>query len=218
VSTRTAKKTPAKKTTPATPQRTRAAKKTTPPAPDRGTTVDLRHPLPIRPSGIVGPLSATEQYAVRAALASAALQLPIPVRAWNGSQAHLTDGTLLIHNPAPDRHFTAHIACPYGAIHGWPINSASDLREARTLTRTCTAVHAQPTRDDGGREYDWNKAIHHGTAPVPAPKAPAVFQLREGIRRAEASALETQPLSRDQITAGLHDRAHNEQPKEHPQP
>jgi hypothetical protein len=152
-----AKKTAAKKTAARAP-RARTPRKTTaaapalslvkdsapngtaPPKPTT-TLVDLRHPLPVRRRLFVGPMGATEQAAVRAALAAASARLPIPVRTWNGSTAQLADGTLLIHNPGPDRLFTAHIACRHGAIHGTPISSLRDLGEARALTHACERPH-----------------------------------------------------------------------------
>src|SRR4051812_15330070 len=143
----TAKKTAAaKKTTPRTPRKT-AAKKTQPrlslvkPTDDRGTVVDLRYPLKARRRLFVGPMGTTEQAAIRAALDSARIALPVPVSSWNGSTANLTDGLVLTHNPGPDRYFTAHIACPHGAIHGWPISSHADLRQARAITRACGSRH-----------------------------------------------------------------------------
>ncbi|MFD5848335.1 hypothetical protein [Streptomyces chartreusis] len=184
------------------------------------TLVDLRKPLPVRRRLFVGPMGPNEQAAIRAALDSARLLLPITVRTWNGSQALLADGTLLIHNPGPDRFFTAHVACPHGAIHGWPINSHTDLREARGVTRTCVHPHADPTADpdDIQIEHHWDKAITRGVLPASRPKPPAVQFLREGVRRAEAAKADTQSLDLNDIAEGLAARAAAEQPKEHPQP
>ncbi len=187
--------------------RKQATKKTTPrnttkpahnPARDRATIVDLRKPLPPRPRHLTGPMGPNEQAAIRAALATAATRLPIPVRTWNGSTANLTDGTILTHNPGPDRVFTAHIACPHGAIHGWPITTHTDLREARALTRICTRPHGT---------HDADTAITHGVRPTPAPKPSAVLQLREGIHRAHAATADTQPLNTQDIADGLNARA-----------
>jgi hypothetical protein len=200
---KTAKKTAAKKTTAkrtTAPAKT-ATPKTTKPGP---TLVDLRDPLPVRRRNFVGPCTPTETAAARAALASAALQLPIPVRTWNGSTAQLTDGTLLIHNPGPDRTFTAHIACRHGAIHGYPIRSLRDLGEARAITRACARPHGCVNAD---------QAITNGVSTIP-PKPDPVLALREGIRR----AADTQPLTADEIAAGLAVRADNDQMKEHPEP
>lgn len=233
--TKPAKQTPAKKTTP----RKTTAKKASAPAPKPAVKKAPR-------KAPVNTATVTEQAATHAALAAAALALPIPVRTWNGSTAHLTDGTLLIHNPSPDRTFTAHIACRHGAIHNWPINSHTDLREARALTHACERRHSTPTTD--GTELDWDKAITRGVGAVAQPKPSAVLQLREGIRRAEATkadtqpldtseiagrqpralgdelthsdagVTDTQPLSHDEIAEGLAQRADNDQMKEHPQP
>ena len=194
----TAKKTAAKKTSP----------KTTTPA---ATVVDTRTSLTARRRLFVGPMGASEQAAVRAALAAAHNRLPIPVRAWNGSTAHLTDGTLRIPNPSPDRTFTAHIACRHGAIHGWPITTHDDLHEARALTHACERRHATNTTGDNGIEYDWAKPVQRGIQPT--------TRLGEGLKTAKKAAVDTQSLNTDDITAGLAARAvDTEQPKEHPQP
>lgn len=203
-----ATRTPAKKT--AARQAKKAAtkkpavKKTPPAEPvrDHETQVDLRHPLPTRTRRIVGPLGATEQAAVRAALASAMLQLPIPVTTWHGPTAELQDGTRITHTdprppafttPTNPPQFTVHIPCLNGATHEHHVRSAPDLAEARAATRTCT--------------------IRHGM------KTTAVLPLREGIHRATSATAKTQPMSRDEIAAGLNSRAASaEQPKEHPQP
>lgn len=215
--TRTPRKTAASPTAPALslvkPTPTSAAG-------DRRTVVDLRYPLTMRRRLFVGPMGPHEQAAIRAALASAALRLPVPVRTWNGSQAQLADGTLLIHNPGPDRTFTAHIACTHGAVHGWPIRTANDLGAARAITRTCATPHTGPTEHEG-TEYDWDKAIAHGARPVlrPKTKPPAVHFLREGVRRAAALHDETEPLNLNDIADGLAERpANSETAKEHPQP
>jgi hypothetical protein len=231
---------PAKKPAPKkpTPKRTRAprAKAATPalslvktpdPAQDTDsvqpahapapTLVDLNNPLRMRRRPFVGPLGATEQAAVRAALAAATARLPIPVRTWNGSTARLADGVLVIHNPGPDRLFTAHIACGHGAIHGWPIRTYQHLREARALTHACERPHATATTHEG-TELHWDTAITHGVGPVPQPKPSIVLALREGIRRAEATKADTQPLAGDAIADGLATRAADtETAKEHPE-
>lgn len=215
-----AKKAAAKRTTPAKPRapRTRAARKTAAPvlslakqkpAQDdpqpTATIVDHRPPLTVRRRLFVGPMGANEQAAVRAALATATTRLPIPVRSWNGSTARLADGTLITHNPGPDRTYTAHIACRHGAIHGYPIHTDTDLREARALTHACERPH-------GGINAD--QAINHGVTTTPPTISP-VLELSEGIRRTAT----TQPLSVDDIAAGLAARtADTETPKEHPEP
>jgi hypothetical protein len=217
-----AKKTAAKKTAARAP-RARTPRKTTaaapalslvkdsapngtaPPKPTT-TLVDLRHPLPVRRRLFVGPMGATEQAAVRAALAAASARLPIPVRTWNGSTAQLGDGTLLIHNPGPDRLFTAHIACRHGAIHGTPISSLRDLGEARALTHACERPH-------GGVNAD--QAITEGVNTSPPKVLTPVLVVHEGLRR----TADTQPLAQREIADGLATRTPDiEQPKEHPQP
>jgi hypothetical protein len=232
----TAKKaaTPAKKTTAAPARKATAKKAPAWPAKPAETVVDTREPLPVRRRLFTGPLGANEQAAVRAALAAASARLPVPVRAWNGSTAQLADGVLLIHNPSPDRLFTAHIACRHGAIHNHPISTGPDLREARAVTQACDRQHTEPTEHDGA-ELDWDKAIGPRKTPQAAvalvpvragatasqavlalPAAPRV--LGDQLTRATSATDDTQPLPRDEITAGLAARADNDQPKEHPQP
>ena len=199
----TTRKTTAKKTTTrtTTAKKAPAARKTA--TKPRGTVVDLRHPLPVRRRLFVGPMGAHEQAAIRAALASAAARLPVPVRAWNGPTAHLDNGTVLTHTPhhaTTDQTptFIAHLPCRHGATHQHLIHTARDLAAARTDTNRCDGLHG-----------------------TDLPKPPAVVQLREGVRRATASAADTQPLNRDEIDAGLADRAaaaDTDSPKEHPEP
>jgi hypothetical protein len=170
----------------------------------------FRAPLPTRPRR-TGPLTPTEHAAARAALASAALRLPISAWTWNGSTAQLADGTLLIHNPSPDRTFTAHIACHHGSIHGWPIRTAHDLKAARAITRACERHHAHNTPADNGLSYDWDKAIQRGIT--------ASHRVTEGVATARTATTDTQPLSVDEIGAHIAAQlATADTPKEHPQP
>lgn len=228
----TAKKTPAKtpakapakravnttnsrKTTPAKAPVKQTAKKTLPAAaPVNDTTTPAPPKLRTRRKVFTGPMGAHEQAAIRAALAAARTALPIPVRAWHGSQAQLADGTLLIHNPGPDRTFTAHIACPHGAIHGWPITTHHDLTEARAVTRICQTPHAETDPTEG---FDWDKALRVGVTPLTQP-AVKVSPLTEGLKRAKQATADTQGLSRDDIDTGLAARADHDQPKGHPEP
>lgn len=175
------------------------------------TQADTRTRLTVRRRLFVGPMGASEQAAVRAALASAALRLPVPVRSWNGSTAQLTDGTLLIHNPGPDRVFTAHVACRRGAIHGWPITTHDDLREARALTHACERRHTANTPGDNGIELDWHKALQHGIQPT--------TRLAEGLKTAKKSTADTQSMSLNEIGAHIAEQlADKDTAKEHPQP
>ena len=178
------------------------------------TTVDLRPKLPVRRRIFVGPMPPTELAAVRAALASARAALPVPVRAWHGPQAQLADGTLLIHNPGPDRVFTAQIACPHGAIHGWPITTHHDLTEARAVTRICQTPHSKP---DPTEDLDWDQAIRAGVTPLSQPVV-KVNRLTEGLKAAKKATADTQSLSAQDIADGITARADADQPKEHPQP
>ncbi|MFD9443467.1 hypothetical protein [Streptomyces sp. NPDC060001] len=216
-------KKPAAKRTPAKPGKPRqpAPGKPTKPAPsasvpkdqpaDTSTVVDTREPLTVRRRVFVGPHKPTELASIRAALASASLRLPVPVMAWNGSNAQLADGVLLTHNPGPDRLFTAHVACRHGSIHGWAITSLHDLAVARSITSSCGRKHAANTPGDDGIEFDWNKALVHGIRPT--------TRLAEGLITAKKAAADTQSLNRDDIAAGLEARtAEAETPKEHPQP
>lgn len=191
-------KTPAaKKTTSRKPPAKKALPKTAPV--NKATTVDLRHPLPVRRKVFVGPLGATEQAAIRAALASAAARLPVPVRAWHGPTAHLPDGTVLTHTPAhatteQTPAFHAAIRCPHGAVHAYTIRTAADLQQARTLTARCQ----QSTQ--------------------PAPATPTLNPAIRRLGDTPAAADETQPMDTTQITAGLTARADNDTAREHPEP
>lgn len=210
----TAKKAAAKKTT-TRPRKTAAAKKTQPRLSlvtnDRGTVVDLRYPLKARRRLFVGPMGPSEQAAIRAALDAARIALPVPVSSWDGSTANLADGLILTHNPGPDRHFTAHIACPHGAIHGWPISSHDDLRRARAITRACGSRHTANMPGDDGTELDWDKASTHGIQ--------RTSRLGDGIKTIRKTVTDTQPLSEAEIAAHIAQQlADQDTAKEHPQP
>jgi hypothetical protein len=199
--TRNAKQT-AKKTTPRPRKTTTKTRPANAPV-NTATTVDLRKPLPIRRRVFVGPMGAQEQAAIRAALASASAQLPIPVRTWNGPTAHLTDGTVITHTPAhayTDQQptFQAAIRCPHGAAHTYTIHTAQELHRARQITALCN----QPT----------------DTAPTTPQPNPSVRALGDALTRAKTAAADTQPLTLADITAGLQARADQDQPKGHPEP
>jgi hypothetical protein len=211
-----AKATPVNKTTagPALKPTAKApVKKALPRTAPTNTVTVLRPQLPVRRRIFVGPMDATELASVRAALAAASAALPVPVRAWNGPQAQLADGTLLIHNPGPDRIFTAQIACPHGAIHGCPITTRHDLTEARAVTRICQTRHTSTT----GEDTDWDRAITQGVTPLTQPVV-KVSRLAEGLKTAKKAAADTQGLALDEIAAGLTNRADQDQPKGHPEP
>ncbi|MFB8182555.1 hypothetical protein ACFC8N_42530 [Streptomyces sp. NPDC055966] len=213
--TRTAKKTTppqrdaaAKKTAPApgkapakkTAARKPAAKKALSVKPEqvnRQTAVDLRKPLPVRRRVFVGPMGATEQAAIRAALAAAKAQLPVPVRSWEGPIARLADGTVLTHSPAhatTDQQPTFHAAirCPHGAVHVRTIHTARELDHARALTAQCKQ------RTD--------------KAPELAAPNPAVRALGDALTHATSATDDTQPIP------VLPARADDEEAKEHPEP
>ncbi|MFD8839784.1 hypothetical protein [Streptomyces griseofuscus] len=171
----TTKKTPApaKKTTARKPATKKALPAVAPV--NRATTVDLRHPLPVRRRVFVGPMGATEQAAIRAALAAAAARLPIPVRAWHGPTAHLHDGTTLTHTPAhatTDQPPTFHAAirCPHGAIHAYTIHTPQELDRARQLAADC----------------------EQRTEPVTVTQVARA--LGDALTRARAAAADTQPI------------------------
>jgi hypothetical protein len=200
---KTAANTPAKKTT--SQARKPAAKKALPKtAPvNNDTVVDFRRPLPVRRKVFVGPMGVTEQAAIRAALASAAARLPVPVSAWTGPRAELADGTVLTHTPPhattnQQPTFIATIRCPHGAVHAHTIHTAQELHRARILTIQC--------------DQRTDKAPGH-----PTPN-PSVRALGDGLTRAKTATAETQPLNQAEITAGLEARADTETPKGHPEP
>ncbi|CAL9668434.1 hypothetical protein SUDANB145_07284 (plasmid) [Streptomyces sp. enrichment culture] len=186
-----------------TRKQTATKKATAKPRPtgDRRTVVDLRKPLPIRRRNPVGPYTAAQLTEARAVLASATAALPIPHLLWltqidGRAAARLTDGTLLIHRgPGHRPHFTAYIRCPGGAAHHHTITTAQDLRDARADTALCTRQHATT---------DQHHAITDGVRP-PADPEPStrVSRLADALTLARHAAQETQPLNRDDITAGL---------------
>lgn len=225
----TAKKSPARKATAKTapvnkttagpapkPAAKTPAKKALPKTAPLNTATVLHPRLPARRKVFVGPMGANELAAVRAALAAASAALPVPVRAWNGPQAQLADGLLLIHNPGPDRIFTANIACPHGSIHGWPIRTRDDLTEARAVTRICQTRHAPNTQDDD-TTLDWDQALTEGVTPLTQPVV-KVSRLTEGLKTAKKAVADTQSLPAQEIAEGLAARADAETAKEHPQP
>jgi hypothetical protein len=174
-----------------------------------------RRPLPKRPRTFYGRHTAIQLAEARACLASATARLPIPHILWltqaNGqAAARLTDGTFIIHTAerAPD--FLALIRCPLGTLHSHTIHTAADLAEARAVTHACMRQHETD---------DHHRAITYGVHPVAQPKPSAVLALREGVRRAEATKVDTQAMSLEEIADGAAARAADtETAKEHPQP
>lgn len=192
----TAKKTAAKKaTSPARKPATKALPNTAPV--NKATVTDIRPPLPVRRRVFVGPMGATEQAAIRAALAAAAARLPVPVSAWHGPTAHLTDGTVLTHTPphtTTDRTpaFHAAIRCPHGAIHPYTIHTALDLHRARLLTQQC------------GQRTDT----------TPQEPDTKVRALGDALTRTKTAAADTQPIPAISPVV----RIDAETPKGHPEP
>jgi len=198
---KTATKPPAKKAPARKPAAKKALPKTTPV--NRKTVVDLRRPLPIRRKVFVGPMGVQEQAAIRAALAAAAARLPVPVRAWHGPTAHLTDGTLITHTPAhatteTTPTFQVAIRCPHGATHAYTIHTAQELHRARQITALCEQRTDAAPQD-----------------PQPNPKVRA---LGDALTHAHTTSADTQPLTRADIDAHIANHADTETPKEHPQP
>ncbi|MEW2266912.1 hypothetical protein [Streptomyces sp. NPDC047868] len=173
------------------------------PAPDRNTLVDLRHRLPVRRQSATGPYTPQQLTEARACQASAMAALPIPHLLWlaqpdGRAAARLTDGTFIVHTAYRGPQFTAHIRCPHGAIHQHSVTSGRELAEARAVTKGCERQHATDKQND---------AITRGVQrPTPAPKPAVVVQLREGVRRAKALHDDTEPLSLNDIAAGLEAR------------
>lgn len=156
----------------------------------------------------------------RAALASATARLPIPHILWlaqldGRASARLADGTHLIHTHERDPEFTAYLRCPTGGLHTEPVTSERDLKAARAVTNTCTRRHDDPDQgDQDDSPCDWHKAITHGVhQAVPSH----LSALTTDLHMVKKTPADTQPLSLDDIDAGLADRTTDtEQPKEHP--
>ncbi|WP_309031330.1 hypothetical protein [Streptomyces alfalfae] len=187
------------------------------PADNRRTVVDLRKPLPTRRPHAHGPYTAAQLTEARAVLASATAQLPVPHLLWltqidGRAAARLADGTLLIHRgPGHRPHFTALVRCPHGALHHHTITTAQQLREARADTALCTRQHGTDSQ---------HQALTGRIQPPADPAPSRVSRLGDALTTARLAAADTQPLSHDDIRAGLAARtaADQETAKEHPQP
>lgn len=228
-STTPAKKTAAKRTTPAKPRtpRTRTRTQTAPAlslvkanTPPTATVVDLRKPLSVRRPHFVGPHTPAQLTEARATLASAAARLPVPHLLWLAridgyAEAHLADGTRLVHVHERQPEFDAYIPCPTGALHQHRITTAAELEAARTATAACTRNHTD-TGDGDGSGYDWHLAATRGVKRlVPARLSP----LNAGLQTAKAAAADTQPMSLQEIGAHIAQQlaADTDTIKEHPE-
>ncbi|MGW2384349.1 hypothetical protein [Streptomyces sp. NPDC001658] len=139
----------------------------------------------------------------------------------------LKDGTL--HYDHTTRTLSWQATCLMGAIHTYPIPTPAAATAARVLAARCTQPHADPstvpplTADELEalgllQTPTWARPDllgDHITETIPVPEEP--------LARATASATDTQPLSRDDINAGLAARAaqhaaDTDQTKEHPEP
>jgi hypothetical protein len=106
-----------------------------------------------------------------------------------GAVLPFPSGARLDHTPTADAPFHANTPCHSGGTHRDPVHGPHDLTAAEARANTCTTRHAPKTAHLGAR-----------------------------LQIARKAAADTQPLTRDDIDAGLTTRADNDQPKEHPQP
>jgi hypothetical protein len=228
MSTRTRTTTaPAKKT--ATRKTTRAPRKKAMPP------VSLVKPLPTRTRPW---MTDTQGFATLAALIAG-----IPthrIRDWrdhrNGTATRkLRDGSTLHYNQAT-RTLTWQAICPMGAIHAYQIADRSTATAARVHADRCNTPHHDLTTVPAltADELATLGILHAPTAAVRLPGDPEVTQtlpvprpaptlipraLADTLVHSNRSNADTQPLSHDQIAAGLAARAADQEtPKEHPQP
>jgi hypothetical protein len=208
-----AKKTATGKTASKRPTRSRK----TPARDDKGTVVQLRPKLATRRKTATGPYTADQLTESRACQASAMAALPIPVLAWtvpaqttsDRAAAHLADGTVITHVAHRAPVFTTDIPCRHGARHHHTIRTANELHRYRQAAATCEQQHAND---------DQHQAITEGVRPTTATQPTKVNGLAEGIKRANASVTDTQPLSEAEIAAHIAAQLADQTPKEHPQP
>jgi hypothetical protein len=227
--TRTAKKTttadtgtaPAKKTAASSRPRKRTARKTTAPGAPKLSLVKARKPLPIRDREFV---TDAQLYATHAAKRAG---IPVHrIREWTDHQDGtatrlLTDGYL--HYTHETRTLTWRATCRMGALHTYTLNSPSTAARARVQAANCEEIHADlstipPLTGDELEDLGllqtptWARKDVIGEQPtvsIPAPLGPKDRALIE----------RTQPLSLDEIAAGIAARAaaaDQDAPKEHP--
>lgn len=141
MTTRTTKKTAAKKTT--------ARKRTT--AKPAAPTVNLRKALPTR-SAAPAPEFLTEAQ-IRAAYQLALAGLQLPIRLWRDNGDHTATftfptGARITYTPNTTPQLTALTPCARGTHHTDPITTAADLHHASHRARHCRTLHGHTTWPD----------------------------------------------------------------------
>lgn len=213
-----AKRAAAKKTPAARTPRKRTSKYTGP----KLSLVKPRKPLPVRDPNWMTDIQGHATLAARIA----GITTPY-IRQWidhhdGTATRQLLDGTL--HYNHTTRTLSWQATCLMGAVHTYPIPTPAAAAAARVLAARCTQIHADlstvpPLTADELEALGllqtptWARPDLLGddiTQTIPVPD--------EVLTRATASATDTQPLSHDEIAAGLAARADAETPKEHPQP
>lgn len=203
-STRVAKKTAANKpaakpkdTTPAKPPRTRRTAKNTAP----------KAKLPTRPTPTNTPWMTDIQGYATCAARITGITTP-HIRDWTdqgdntASRSH-HDGQLLYEHRT--RTLTWIAACPQGIQHAYTLYAPGDFEAAELHLGACTDRHTPV----GPEVRSLNAAFNPPTT---------VRALGDDLTKSTSSTAATQPMSLDQIDAGLHARATDDQPKEHPEP
>ena len=145
----------------------------------------------------------------------------------------LADGSHL-HYELKTRTLTWQAICPMGATHVYVLDRPSTAAAARLHTDRCTETHATFTHIPRLTRQEWT-ALGIDTSPswarpdlpgedpitetIPVPLPVRARALGDELAHARSATADTQPMSRDDIDAGLAQRAaDNEDPKEHPQP
>lgn len=221
--------TPAKKTT--APRKT-AAKKTAARQTGKKTTkktqprLSLVKPTPEIPARRRPFMTDVQGYAT---LAARIAGIPTPrINDWrdhrDGTATRpLTDGSTL-HYTLTTRTLRWQAVCPMGAIHEYVLDSPSTAAAVRVHADRCCETHADLTHiprltpDELAalgllQTPTWARPDLLGddiTETIPVPD--------EALTRATASASKTQPLSQEEIAAGLTARADHDHAKEHPEP
>jgi hypothetical protein len=210
------KTTPAKKTAPKPPAKKTTTRKTVPAAKPRKALPTRNKPF----------MTDAQGYATLAARICGILTPRINDWTDHGDGTctrPLEDGTL--HYNQDTRTLTWQATCLMGAVHTYRLDSPSTAAAARVEAANCRRLHADLaaipalTADELAdlgllNTPTWARPNLLGddiTQTIPIPK--------DALNRATASAADTQPISRDDITAGLTARtADSETAKEHPQP
>ena len=220
------KTTPAKKTTAARAPRTRktaAAKKTAPPS----LALVKTQPAPDKPTRARDFVTDAQIYATHHARIAG---IPIHrIRDWtdhrDGTATRaLKDGTL--HYTHETRTLTWQATCRMGAVHTYIINDPANAAAARMKAATCAELHDDLAEAGKPLTAAERAAMGYIQTPTWANKdvigeepTVSIPVDEEPVAQAIASAADTQPLSRDDIAAGLAARAADQEtPKEHPQP